>query len=688
MSFHQQNRETEVADALSDARYSNIFAKLLLEQTDNPVIWKKAFPNGKIPDWIIDPAEEFKMAETWIYRFFKYTEPAGRFLWMENAFLAQEDPWLEDLWIKWRTGIASVFFITGNINDYGFNRLKGYMPIAHLISEEFLNRVQGCHQVIRYSLSRSFEFVYREDLAADVKSNIEQEINLHNSVAPQNQHTWDKLISDFQVLDKLLSKFPNLILIIENAGLIFSADSGNIIQNLLADYLLHWSFSTDLAFKNNGIILLSEAAEDITRHLVSQSNKVEFIHIPRPQESSERLKFLLYIHSLSKLPDFKRTANTRAKSLAIPPVSGNTRLGYLPTLEEDLKSLSKLTSGLNYIGIEDLLLQIQATGSNTETTINKIKGNILQTESAGLLELVQSKKDLDHDICGYDEIKQQLNAISRILKTPSSTALQQRTVPMGILFVGPPGTGKTVVAEAFSNKCGMNFLKLGDFRSKWVGESERNLSKVLDLIRAYTPVIVFMDELDQTEGSRGTNGNNDVDKRLFSKLLQFMSDTKNRGKVLWIAASNRPDLIDAALKRPGRFDLKIPFLPQGPSDRRKTFERYLTDEDNTLTTRISDSEWDEIIEATHGFTGAEIEEIVNGTIRKKMIMAPPGNSQPHICLAGEDLKFACTRFKPGINTKDFNDMIEASLTDVTSEEFIPESWHNWKNPFKYGRPQP
>jgi SpoVK/Ycf46/Vps4 family AAA+-type ATPase len=105
-------------------------------------------------------------------------------------------------------------------------------------------------------------------------------------------------------------------------------------------------------------------------------------------------------------------------------------------------------------------------------------------------------------------------------------------------------------------------LKLRNFREKWVGSSEGNLEKIFRLIRALGRCIVFVDEADQTLGRRDS-GNNDsgLSGRLYSMIAQEMSDTANRGKVVWILASSRPDLIEVDLKRPGRIDLKVPILP-------------------------------------------------------------------------------------------------------------------------------
>jgi SpoVK/Ycf46/Vps4 family AAA+-type ATPase len=133
---------------------------------------------------------------------------------------------------------------------------------------------------------------------------------------------------------------------------------------------------------------------------------------------------------------------------------------------------------------------------------------------------------------------------------------------MGYLLCGPIGTGKTFLVECLAGEAGVPVVKLKNFREKWVGSSEGNLEKIFRLIRALGRCIVFIDEADQTLGRRDS-GNHDsgLSGRLYSMIAQEMSDTNNRGKVVWVLASSRPDLIEVDLKRPGRIDLKVPILP-------------------------------------------------------------------------------------------------------------------------------
>jgi SpoVK/Ycf46/Vps4 family AAA+-type ATPase len=130
---------------------------------------------------------------------------------------------------------------------------------------------------------------------------------------------------------------------------------------------------------------------------------------------------------------------------------------------------------------------------------------------------------------------------------------------MGILFTGPMGTGKTFVAEAFVKEAGLTALKLANFRSKWVGATEGNLEKILSVIKAMGQVIVIIDEGDRAFGSDG-DGDGGTSSRAIARIKQFMSDTSNRGRVLFILMTNRPDKLDIDIKRAGRLDRKIPFL--------------------------------------------------------------------------------------------------------------------------------
>jgi SpoVK/Ycf46/Vps4 family AAA+-type ATPase len=189
--------------------------------------------------------------------------------------------------------------------------------------------------------------------------------------------------------------------------------------------------------------------------------------------------------------------------------------------------------------------------------VRQAKDQIVAQEYAGLLEILDPRFGFEA-VGGMSELKAWFQA-----EVISPLRAGRTDVPMGVLFVGPPGTGKTLFVRALAKEAGFNCvaLRMENILGGIVGTSERNLARALAIIRSLSPVILFVDELDQTDvSSRGQGSGNPVAGNLFNQLLQFLSDGANRGKVIFIGASNRPDLIDGAFKRFGRVDAIIPVL--------------------------------------------------------------------------------------------------------------------------------
>jgi len=184
------------------------------------------------------------------------------------------------------------------------------------------------------------------------------------------------------------------------------------------------------------------------------------------------------------------------------------------------------------------------------------KKELVENDSAGLVEFIESKRTLD-DYHAQEALKVWLRQDMALWQ-----ASDLRALPKGYIFCGPVGTGKTYLVECLAGEAGVPVVKLKNFRDRWVGSSEGNLEKIFRLIRGLGRCIVFIDEADQSLGKRdGGNGDSGLSGRLYSMIAQEMGDADNRGKVIWILASSRPDLIEVDLKRPGRVDVKIPLLP-------------------------------------------------------------------------------------------------------------------------------
>src|SRR5438045_422104 len=134
-------------------------------------------------------------------------------------------------------------------------------------------------------------------------------------------------------------------------------------------------------------------------------------------------------------------------------------------------------------------------------------------------------------------------------------------------FPGRVGVGKSFLIDGFASECGLPVMEIGDFRSKWVGDTERQQSRILMTIRALGPVIVVVDEADAVFGTREAEGDSGVSGRVFAAFAAHIGDSSLRGRELWVAMTSRPDLLSIDMKRQGRFGLCVPLFPaQGPDD--------------------------------------------------------------------------------------------------------------------------
>ncbi len=209
------------------------------------------------------------------------------------------------------------------------------------------------------------------------------------------------------------------------------------------------------------------------------------------------------------------------------------------------------------------------------------------------------------DIGGLDKIKQELKeAVEWPLKHPEAFKRLGVKPPKGILLYGPPGTGKTLLAKAVANESEANFIlvKGPELLSKWVGESEKAVRKIFKKAQQTSPTIIFFDEIDSIAPKRGGT-DNFVTERVVNQLLTEMDGLVELHDVVIIAASNRPDIIDTALLRPGRFDRIILATAPELSAREEIFKVH------TASMPLQDVDLHELAQRTEGYVGADIEAV-------------------------------------------------------------------------------
>ena len=211
------------------------------------------------------------------------------------------------------------------------------------------------------------------------------------------------------------------------------------------------------------------------------------------------------------------------------------------------------------------------------------------------------------DIGGLkEEIMKIREMVELPLKHPEIFETLGITPPKGVLLYGPPGTGKTLLAKAVANEAEANFYSINgpEIMNKYYGESERALRDIFEEAEKNAPSIIFIDEIDAIAPKR-EEAHGDVERRVVAQLLTLMDGLKGRGQVIVIGATNRPDDIDPALRRPGRFDREIEIGVPDRNARKEILE---------IKTRgmplAEDVDLDKIADLTHGYTGADIEALV------------------------------------------------------------------------------
>ncbi len=319
----------------------------------------------------------------------------------------------------------------------------------------------------------------------------------------------------------------HVAVILRGAELVLPASrQGDFASASLASLVRDWAAEPPFADMAFASLLLADNLNDL-HPLVANNPRIDRVQVPLPDAASLG-------QCLAQLRVDHPKAFATDDDAAVASLSG-VSLSALASLVKRRAHEGKV------LGAQDWI---------------EAKKELVETDSAGLVEFIESKRTLN-DYHAQDALKVWLRQDMALWQ-----AADLRALPKGYIFCGPVGTGKTYLVECLAGEAGVPVVKLKNFRDRWVGSSEGNLEKIFRLIRGLGRCIVFIDEADQTLGKRdGGSGDSGLSGRLYSMIAQEMGDADNRGKVIWILASSRPDLIEVDLKRPGRVDVKIPLLP-------------------------------------------------------------------------------------------------------------------------------
>lgn len=532
--------------------------------------------------------------------------------------------WADEILWKYRSGEASHFLLYHNIYDLTRSR-GGYVPLLNFLRRALLLN----KQVVFYNRSEGITFDSDETLRAFIAHERLANPQFNVSTATQLPHDPARALP---MIERFLYHTDNSAIVINFLETIFPAGeighlSGEDRNSLVA--IQRWMTTPGFMEKDKLVLLIAESLSDVHPR-VRENSRLAAIRIPYPNEA-ERLEYI-------------------KSSLATSPID---------KVEMTVEQVAEMTNGLNLVHLQSLLSAARKSDDGLSFADLRLKKKeIIEAECAGLIEFVAPRFGLD-SVGGLRQAKAYMRDIAETIRQG-----HHEEAPMGILLCGPVGTGKTFLAECFAKDCGLNVVEFKNFRDKWVGSTEANLEKILYLLQTLAPIVVLIDEADAALGSRETEGDSGVNQRVFSKIAAAMSDTDNRGRILWILMTSRPDRLPIDLKRQGRCEEHIAlFYPENAEERREIAEAMARK--NKLDHQITN--WGPITNSHIHLSGADIESIL---IRARRVARIAG--QPKV--TNENLSFVVSEFTPARDEVAIEYQELVAAREATSRAMIPPNY--------------
>jgi len=545
--------------------------------------------------------------------------------------------WARELSEKYYSRSYAMFVLYGNVRDVVPLRRNGGTEFVSL--EEFLSHgLFGQRDLVLHYDRGGLSFGAPES-QADFRRALEGYDTFHGSNyaqggLPRNPDAVLNILDNY--LRLRIADGRKIALVIDFAETI--APAGDV-SNMSAEdrnslvIFKRWARNPDLLNADVTICLISENQSELNQGIV-QNPGVASIQVPLPDEA-QRLDF----------------------------VSAQLREHPLPAGSELSDAiLAKLGAGLKRVQLQSLMAHaVENRQPFTLKFLNDRKKELIEAESGGLLEFVQSRFDLSY-VAGNDQAKKKLQDAAAAIRAGATDVL-----PMGYVICGPVGTGKTFITTCFAGEVGIPAVTLKNFRSMWQGVTEGNLERVLNLLKAMSPIAVIVDEADAQLGDRSSSGDSGVSNRVFAQIAQFMGNTDYRGKVIWFLLTCRPDLLPVDLKRQGRAEEHIALFYPDSADERRALLRAMQKKSGMA---LFSSELEKFfLENSSTLSGADIEAVL---IRSRMRAALAKKS----AVDEADLKAALEDFIPPSYPTEIDLQNIVAVLECTSRSLLPRQWRD------------
>lgn len=529
--------------------------------------------------------------------------------------------WGKNLVRRWNAETNTVFVLHGNIFDI-YPLEDSYASLKAFLARRLFSQRKS---LLFYDISEGLSFGSSE-MQTDffqwlaVKDEVEK-TNYAISGPPKDFNSLAPLLKGyFQAVHKSeKGKQKGCTLVVDySEKIIPSSEEGmsSKDERQAVVTFLKWATSSEMRQWDVGVLLVTETLGELNQDILSNPH-ISQVELGLPSED-DRVSYLTSEWSNNEV----LKASVVNKGL-------------------NLEDLGRRTSGLNLIRIRNLILE----GIHNEIEISHeyvalSKKRLIEDYCQGLVRFKEPVQGRSLEmVATHEAAKKKLKELAWLIKNGKGDVLEK-----GVLIPGRIGVGKSWLVDCFASECGLPVLEMGEFRSKWVGDTERQLARILLTIKALGPVVVVVDEADQVFGSSraSASGDSGVSGRVFAAFAAHIGDSSMRGRELWFAMTSRPDLLAIDMKRQGRFGLCIPLFPsQNDEEVKDLFLKVAKSKGLTLN-----AENEKHLVKTLGekeMTGSEVEAIIVRAMESSV-------------LAGRD--------KKDVSVKDFQEAVDGFIDSL------------------------
>ena len=574
-----------------------------------------------------------------------------------------------------------LFVIHGNVNDLIHCQEKQ--------GEETVDKFCGLTEFLSKQIFGSWDLVTSYDMGRGIQAQAGADPKRHRSMMETlgknigSPASWtrnpDDVLTNYQrmIQRNLLEEDPKerkrMAFLFPYAQFLIPAGDQSAVSRTQASHLvrfLSWAQNPYIKRVNISFCLIAETLTEVNKRLI-QDPHVATIEVPLPNDATRRV-FIETNFDLDGEPEEEPAAEpvgfdlARAPEAADPepaPVVAEPKKDDKKAEAEDsegmsVEAITQISNGLNLINLNVAMSRSKLSGKAVDINqFRNLKKGLIERQCQDLVTFLEPEHTLDM-VVGHTAAKERLKLDARWIVEGRLDAS-----PMGYLICGPVGTGKTFISECYAGSIGIPCLVLKNFRSKYVGETEGNLEKVLNVLRSLGPVMVIIDEADAALGNREGGGDSGTSSRVFSMIASQMGNTKYRGKIIWMLLTSRPELLPIDLKRQGRAEVHIPlFYPKKEEEIQKMF--VIMAKKNKV--KLEDDAVPDV-SVERELSGADIESVVLNAKRRMM-------ADGRDVLNRKDMEDSLESFIPSAQgiEKELQEM--NAVLECTDRRFLTDHW--------------